>query len=79
VGVYAQRYYGRVSVSRGVGDTLRVRLGRGASIIYRPWDRDTWRDPVTGTAAAFTVAQGRGVKVRVGLLGFGGRDAVFTR
>jgi hypothetical protein len=78
-GVYAQQYYGRISVSRGVGDTLRVRLGRGATIVYRPWSGDTWRDPVTGTAADFTVAQGRALKVRIGLLGSGGRDAVFTR
>ncbi|HZL63412.1 MAG TPA: serine hydrolase, partial [Thermoleophilia bacterium] len=79
VGAYAQQYYGRVTVSRGAGDTLRVRLGRGATIVYRQWDGDTWRDPVTGTAAAFTVAQGRAVKVRVGLLEFGGRAATFTR
>ena len=78
-GAYAQQYYGRVAVSRGVGDTLRVRLGRGATIVYRPWDGDTWRDPVTGTAAAFTVTQGRAVKVRIGLLEFGGRAATFAR
>ena len=78
-GVYTQRYYGLVNVSRGVGDTLRVRLGRGATIVYQPWDGDTWRDPVTGTAAAFAVTQGRAAMVRIGLLEFGGRDAVFAR
>jgi CubicO group peptidase (beta-lactamase class C family) len=78
-GVFAQKYYGQVTVSRGVGDTLRVRLGRGATIVYRPWDGDTWRDPVTGTAAEFTLAQGRAVDVLIGLLGSGGRGALFTR
>jgi len=78
-GAYAQQYYARVTVSRGVGDTLRVRLGRGVTIVYRPWDGDTWRDPVTGTAAAFTVTRGRAVKVRIGLLEFGGRAATFVR
>lgn len=78
-GVFTQRYYGRATVSRGPGDTLRVRLGGGATVVYRPWDGDTWRDPVTGTAGAFTVAQGRAVRVRVGLLEFGGRPTVFTR
>ncbi len=78
-GVYTQRYYGSVTVSRGVGDTLRVRLGRGATIVYRPWDGDTWRDPVTGTAAAFAVTHGRALRVRIGLLAFGGRNAVFAR
>ena len=34
---------------------------------------------VTGTAAAFTVTQGRAVKVRIGLLEFGGRAATFAR
>ena len=78
-GVFAQKYYGPVTVSRGAGDTLRVRLGRGATIFYRPWSGDTWRDPVTGTAAVFTVAQRRATSVRLGLLGYGGREAVFAR
>jgi CubicO group peptidase (beta-lactamase class C family) len=78
-GVFSQRYYGRVTVSRGLGDTLRVRLGHGATIVYRPWDGDTWRDPVAGTAAVFTVVDGRATRVRLGLLAFGGRAALFAR
>lgn len=76
-GVFANRYYGRVSVHRGPGDVLRVRLGRGINLRYLPWDGDVWREVDSGTAASFDVRAGRAVGVRIALLAAGGRDGRF--
>ena len=79
VGTYTQRYFGSISVSRGPGATLRVRFGRGETTTYLPWDGDTWRDAVSGTAAVFTVRGDRAVGVRVTALPFDGAAARFAR
>lgn len=78
-GVYVSDYYGRVTVGRGTGAGLRVRLGRGDVLRYVPWDGDTWREAESGTAAVFTVRGGRAVAVKIALLAFGGRDGRFAR
>ena len=59
LGVYEDRYYGRVTVSRGPGDGLAVRLGRGAVLRYVPWSGDVWREAGSGTAAVFDVRRRR--------------------
>jgi len=78
-GVFANAYYGRVTVRRGPGSGLSVRLGRGATLRYVPWDGDTWRHPETGTAAVFSVRDGRARSVRLMVLDFAGRDGRFAR
>jgi CubicO group peptidase (beta-lactamase class C family) len=78
-GVYANAYYGDVTVRRGPGSGLRVRLGRGATLRYVPWDGDTWRQPESDTAAVFSVRDGSATGVKLMLLDFGGRDGVFVR
>ncbi|MBE3034614.1 MAG: serine hydrolase, partial [Actinobacteria bacterium] len=54
-GVFANAYYGRVTVRRGSGSGLSVQLGRGATLRYVPWDGDSWRQLQTDTAAVFSV------------------------
>ena len=78
-GVYEQRYYGRVTVSRGPGDGLVVRLGRGETLRYVPWSGDVWRDTASGTAAVFDVRGGRARSVTLTLLTFDGRRGAFAR
>jgi CubicO group peptidase (beta-lactamase class C family) len=78
-GVFANAYYGRVTVKRGAGSGLSVRLGRGATLRYVPWDGDTWRQPDTGTAAVFSVRDGRARSVRLMVLDFAGRDGLLVR
>jgi CubicO group peptidase (beta-lactamase class C family) len=78
-GAFANDYYGRVTVSRGPGSGLSVRLGRGATLRYVPWDGDTWRQPQTDTAAVFSVRDGRARSVRLMVLDFAGRDGLFVR
>ena len=78
-GVFANDYYGRVTVRRGAGSGLDVKLGRGATLRYVPWDGDTWRQPESGTAAVFTVRDGRATRVRLMILDYGGRDGSFVR
>ena len=78
-GVYEQRYYGRVTVSRGPGDGLVVRLGRGETLRYVPWSGDVWRDTASGTAAVFDVRSGRARSVTLTLLTFDGRRGAFSR
>ena len=78
-GVYEQRYYGRVTVSRGPGDGLVVRLGRGETLRYVPWSGDVWRDTTSGTAAVFDVRGGRTRSVTLTLLTFDGRSGAFAR
>ncbi len=78
-GVYESRYYGRVTVRRGPGDGLAVRLGRGATLRYVPWSADIWRDTASGTAAVFAVRGGRARVVKLTLLSFDGRSGAFTR
>ena len=78
-GVFANTYYGRVTVRRGPGAGLSVRLGRGATLRYVPWDGDTWRQPQTDTAAVFNVRDGRARSVRLMVLDFAGRDGLFVR
>jgi CubicO group peptidase (beta-lactamase class C family) len=78
-GVFANDYYGRVTVRRGPGSGLSVRLGRGATLRYVPWDGDTWRQPQTDTAAVFSVRDGRARSVRLTVLDFAGRDGRFVR
>ncbi|HTX69451.1 MAG TPA: serine hydrolase [Thermoleophilia bacterium] len=78
-GVYEDRYYGRVTVSRGAGDGLNVRLGRGTTLRYVPWSGDVWRDAASGTAAVFGVRGGRARSVTVTLLTFDGRRGAFAR
>ena len=78
-GVFGNRYYGAVTVLPGPGDALRVRLGRGVTLRYVPWDGDTWREVDSGTAAVFAVRDGRALSVRLTLLAFDGRDGRFAR
>ena len=78
-GVFANDYYGRVTVTRAAGAGLDVKLGRGAVLRYVPWDGDTWRAPDTNTAAVFTVKDGRATAVRLMVLDFGGRPGRFAR
>ena len=78
-GVFANDYYGTVTVKRGPGAGLSVRLGRGVTLRYVPWDGDTWRQPQTDTAAVFSVRDGRARNVRLMVLDFGGRDGLFAR
>jgi len=78
-GVYENAYYGRVTVRGGPGSGLGVRLGRGATLRYVPWDGDTWRQPETDTAAVFSVRDGRARSVRLMVLDFAGRDGLFVR
>ncbi|MCX6373465.1 MAG: serine hydrolase [Actinobacteria bacterium] len=78
-GVYANDYYGSVTVRRGAGAGLSVRLGRGETLRYVPWDGDTWRQPDTDTAAVFSVRDGRARSVKLVVLAFGGRDGLFAR
>ena len=78
-GAFANAYYGRVTVRRGPGSGLSVRLGRGATLRYVPWDGDTWRQPQTDTAAVFSVRDGRARSVRLMVLAFAGRDGLFVR
>jgi len=78
-GAFANAYYGRVTVRRGPGSGLSVRLGRGATLRYVPWDGDTWRQPETGTAAVFSVRDGRARSVRLMVLDFAGRDGLLLR
>ena len=77
-GSFANAYYGTVTVKRGPGAGLSVRLGRGATLRYVPWDGDTWRQPQTDTAAVFRVRDGRARSVRLMVLEFGGRDGLFA-
>ena len=78
-GAFANAYYGRVTVRRGPGSGLSVRLGRGVTLRYVPWDGDTWRQPQTATAAVFSVRDGRARSVRLMVLDFAGRDGLFVR
>ncbi len=78
-GVYRDRYYGDVTVGKGLGDGLRVRLGRGLTLRYVPWDGDTWREVGSSTTAVFTVRDGRATRLRLALLTFDGRDGTFVR
>lgn len=78
-GAFANAYYGRATVRRGPGSGLSVRLGRGATLRYVPWDGDTWRQPQTDTAAVFSVRDGRARSVRLMVLDFAGRDGLFVR
>ena len=78
-GTFANAYYGRVTVRRGLGSGLSVRLGRGETLRYVPWDGDTWRQPETETAAVFSVHDGRARSVRLMILDFAGRNGVFAR
>jgi hypothetical protein len=78
-GVYENRYYGRVTVRRGPGDGLSVRLGRGVTLRYVPWSADIWRDTASGTAAVFDVRGGRARFVKLTLLSFDGRSGAFAR
>ena len=78
-GVYANAYYGNVTVKRGPGSGLTIKLGRGATLRYVPWDGDTWRQPDTGTAAIFSVRDGSARSVRLMVLNFAGRDGLLVR
>jgi len=78
-GVYISDYYGRVTVRRGAGAGLSVKLGRGVTLRYVPWNGDTWRQPESDTAAIFTVNGGRAVRVKIMQLDFLGRDGRFER
>jgi len=78
-GTFTNDYYGLVTVSKGSGSGLDVRLGRGDVLRYVPWDGDTWRQPESDTAAVFDVAGGRARSVRLMVLDFGGRDGLLTR
>jgi hypothetical protein len=78
-GVYVDRYYGRVTVSRGPGDGLAVRLGRGVLLRYVPWSGDVWRETGSGTAAVFAVRGGSVRSVKLTLLTFDGRRGAFAR
>jgi CubicO group peptidase (beta-lactamase class C family) len=78
-GAFANAYYGRVTVRRGPGSGLSVRLGRGATLRYVPWDGDTWRQPDTDTAAFFRVRDGHARSVRLMVLDFAGRNGLFAR
>ena len=78
-GVYANAYYGNVTVKRGPGSGLTIKLGRGATLRYVPWDGDTWRQPDTGTAAIFSVRGGSARSVKLMVLDFAGRDGLLVR
>ncbi len=78
-GVYTNAYYGRVTVRPGSGDGLNVRLGRGVSLRYEPWNRDIWRDTASGTAAVFAVRDGRAQSLTLTRLTFDGRRGAFAR
>jgi CubicO group peptidase (beta-lactamase class C family) len=78
-GIFANDYYGRVTVRRGSGSGLNVRLGRGDTLRYVPWDGDTWRQPDSDTAAVFSVRGGRARSVKLMVLDFAGRDGLFVR
>jgi len=78
-GAFANAYYGRVTVRRGPGSGLSMRLGRGATLRYVPWDGDTWRQPQTDTAAVFSVRDGHARSVRLMVLDFAGRDGLLVR
>jgi hypothetical protein len=78
-GIYANAYYGRVTVSRGPGSSLNVKMGHGQTLRYVPWDGDTWRQPANGTAAVFSVREDRARSVRIMVLDFAGRDGVLRR
>jgi hypothetical protein len=78
-GVYEDDYYGRVTVRRGPGRGLAVRLGRGVTLRYVPWNGDVWRDVASGTAAVFDVRGGRARAVTLTLLTFDGRVGRFAR
>jgi hypothetical protein len=79
LGVYVNDYYGRVTVSRGAGTGLNVKLGRGVTLRYVPWSGDTWRQPGNDTAAIFAVNGGRAARVRIMQLDFMGRNGLFKR
>jgi CubicO group peptidase (beta-lactamase class C family) len=79
VGVYENRYYGRVTVRPGAGDGLAVRLGRGETLRYVPWSADVWRETASGTAAVFDVRDGRARALNLTLLSFDGRRGAFAR
>ena len=78
-GVFEDRYYGRVTVRPGPGGALRVRLGRGETLRYVPWNADIWRDAASGTAAVFSVRGGRAEALTLTLLSFDGRRGAFAR
>ena len=78
-GVYRDAYYGRVTVRPGPGDGLSVRLGRGVTLRYVPWNRDIWRDTASGTAAVFAVREGRAQSLTLTMLSFDGRRGAFAR
>jgi len=78
-GAFANAYYGRVTVRRGPGSGLSVRLGRGVTLRYVPWDGDTWRQPETDTAVVFSVRDGHARSVRLMVLDFAGRDGLLVR
>ena len=66
-------------MSRGPGDGLAVRLGRGAVLRYVPWSGDVWREVGSGTAAVFDVRGGRAETLTLTLLTFDGRRGAFAR
>ncbi len=78
-GAYRDAYYGRVTVRPGPGDGLSVRLGRGVTLRYVPWNRDIWRDTASGTAAVFAVREGRAQSLTLTMLSFDGRRGAFAR
>jgi len=78
-GVYVSDYYGRVTARRGTGAGLNVKLGRGVTLRYAPWNGDTWRQPESNTAAIFTVRGDRAVQVKIMQLDFLGRNGLFKR
>ena len=78
-GVYVSDYYGRVTVRRGAGAGLNVKLGRGVMLRYAPWNGDMWRQPESNTAAIFTVSGDRAVRVKIMQLDFLGRNGLFKR
>jgi len=78
-GAFANAYYGGVTVRPGPGSGLSIRLGRGETLRYVPWDGDIWREPQTDTAAVFRVRAGRALSVRLMVLDYAGRDGLFVR
>ena len=64
---------------RGAGAGLNVKLGRGVTLRYAPWNGDTWRQPESNTAAIFTVSGDRAVWVKIMQLDFLGRNGLFKR
>ena len=79
LGVYENRYYGRVTVRPGPGDGLAVSLGSGVTLRCVPWSADVWRDTASGTAAVFDVRGGRARGLKLTLLSFDGRSGAFAR